>query len=64
MYSYVLSLVDDRGIFSVSYMHARKKENPTSPNRSQTYDLPITINSSDAALPLSYRTLMGSATEL
>ena len=63
MYSYVLSLVDDRGIFSVSYMHARKKENPTSPNSIQTYDLPITINSSDA-LPLSYRTLMGSATEL
>ena len=33
------------------------KENPSCPNRSQTYDLPIT--SSDA-LPLSYRRLMGA----
>ena len=33
------------------------KEIPSSPNRSRTYDLPIT--SSDA-LPLSYRRLMGA----
>ena len=33
------------------------KENPSSPNRSRTYDLPIT--SSDA-LPLSYRRLVGA----
>ena len=34
-----------------------KKENPSSPNRSLTEDLPIT--SSDA-LPLSYRRLVGA----
>ena len=34
-----------------------EKEIPSSPNRSRTYDLPIT--SSDA-LPLSYRRLVGA----
>ena len=34
-----------------------EKEIPSAPNRSQTYDLPIT--SSDA-LPLSYRRLVGA----
>ena len=43
--------------FSVSDTGFSEKEIPSSPNRSQTYDLPIT--SSDA-LPLSYRRLVGA----
>ena len=44
-------------LFSQWQRHTQKKENPSSPNRSQTYDLPIT---SLDALPLSYRRLVGA----
>ena len=43
--------------YSVMTQAYSEKEFPSSPNRSRTYDLPIT--SSDA-LPLSYRRLMGA----
>ena len=42
---------------NVTTRYFKKKEIPSSPNRSRTYDLPIT--SSDA-LPPSYRRLMGA----
>ena len=42
--------------YSVMTQAYSEKEIPSSPNRSRTYDLPIT--SSDA-LPLSYRRLVG-----
>ena len=43
--------------YSVMTQAYSEKEIPSSPNRSRTYDLPIT--SSDA-LPLSYRRLVGA----
>ena len=43
--------------YSVMTQAYSEKEIPISPNRSQTYDLPVT--SSDA-LPLSYRRLVGA----
>ena len=43
--------------YSVMTQANLEKEIPSSPNRSRTYDLPIT--SSDA-LPLSYRRLVGA----
>ena len=43
--------------YSVMTQEYSEKEIPSSPNRSRTYDLPIT--SSDA-LPLSYRRLAGA----
>ena len=43
--------------YSVMTQPYSEKEIPSSPNRSRTYDLPIT--SSDA-LPLSYRRLVGA----
>ena len=43
--------------YSVMAQAYSEKEIPSSPNRSRTYDLPIT--SSDA-LPLSYRRLVGA----
>ena len=43
--------------YSVMTQSYSEKEIPSSPNRSRTYDLPIT--SSDA-LPLSYRRLVGA----
>ena len=43
--------------YSVVTQAYSEKEIPSSPNRSRTYDLPIT--SSDA-LPLSYRRLVGA----
>ena len=42
--------------YSVTQAPYSEKENPSSPNRTQTYDLPIT---SAHALPLNYRRLMG-----
>ena len=44
-------------MYSVMTQAYSEKEIPSSPNRSQTYDLPIT--SSDT-LPLSYRRLVGA----
>ena len=44
-------------LFSVRTQAYSKKENPSAPIRSQTFDLPIT--SSDT-LPLSYRRLVGT----
>ena len=49
MYENDVLISNDTGILG--------KEIPSSPNRSRTYDLPIT--SSDA-LPLSYRRLVGA----
>ena len=46
------------GFFSVSDKGILGKRNPSSPNRSRTYDLPI---SSSNALPLSYRRLVGAS---
>ena len=43
--------------YSVMTQVNLEKEIPSSPNRSRTYDLPIT---SLDALPLSYRRLMGA----
>ena len=43
--------------YSVMTQAYSEKEIPSSPNRSRTYDIPIT--SSDA-LPLSYRRLVGA----
>ena len=43
--------------YSVMTQAFSEKEIPSSPNRSRTYDLPIT---STEALPLSYRRLVGA----
>ena len=49
------SMKDD--IFQLVTQAYEKREIPSAPNRSQTYDLPI---SASDALPLSYRSLVTS----
>ena len=44
---------------SVTQAHS-EKENPSSPNRSLPYDLPITTDCGSKPLPLSYRSLVGA----
>ena len=46
-----------KDVFILLVIQATRKKNPSSPNRSRTYDLLVT---SPDALPLSYRRLMGA----
>ena len=58
MYSFTNTVGTRKDMRMMCYsVMTQEKEIPSSPNRSRTYDLPIT--SSDA-LPLSYRRLVGA----
>ena len=47
-------MLKDEIFYLVTQAYSEKKEIPSAPNRSRTYDLPI---STSDALPLSYRRL-------
>ena len=55
IFSEQIKKMKDYVFLSVAQAHSDKKKNSSGPNRSRTYDLPI---STSDALPLSYRRLV------
>ena len=62
--SFQIKMKYEKDIFQ-SVKRAGRKKNPSSPNRSGTYDVLVTRLTTPDALPLSYRRLVGAkATKL